>query len=96
MDRPTKNSQLMVFAIKAEAAAAQRERRHPSTKNVIAMFREQQMYPRLTEKQVVELFDVVFACVLDVTGARGTRHQDLSRRASIDQGERGGRGCSAD
>ena len=59
----------MIDAIKVEWLAAAKEKRHPATSNVLAIFRKS-MNPRLGEEQIIDLFEVVFECYLDVIGAR--------------------------
>jgi hypothetical protein len=69
MKQPSKNACAMIDAIKVEWLAAAKEKRHPNTSNVLAIFRKR-MNPRLNEKQIIELFEIVFGCYLEVTGAR--------------------------
>jgi hypothetical protein len=69
MKAPNKNACAMVDAIKAEWIAAAREERNPKTLNVLPIFRKS-MKPRLNEKQIQELFEIVFECYLEVTGVR--------------------------
>jgi hypothetical protein len=69
MKQPNKNACAMIDAIKVEWLAAAKEKRYPATSNVLAIFRKN-MKPRLGEKQILELFELVFACYLEVTGAR--------------------------
>jgi hypothetical protein len=69
MKQPNKNACAMIDAIKAEWLAAAKEKRHPATSNVLTIFRKS-MKPRLNEKQIQELFEIVFECYLEVTGAR--------------------------
>lgn len=69
MKQPSKNACAMIDAIKAEWIAAAKEKRHLATSNVLAIFRKR-MNPRLGEKQIIELFDIVFECYLEVTAAR--------------------------
>jgi hypothetical protein len=59
----------MIEAIKAEWLTAGKEKRHPATSNVLIIFRKH-MKPRLNERQILELFELVFECYLEVT--RGT------------------------
>jgi hypothetical protein len=69
MKQPSKNACAMIEAIKAEWLTAAKEKRNPSTSNALAIFRKS-MNPRLNEKQIIELFELVFECYLEVTGAR--------------------------
>jgi hypothetical protein len=69
MKAPNKNACAMINAIKAEWLAAGKDERHPTTSNAVAIFRKS-MNPRLSEKQILELFELVFAAYLDVTGAQ--------------------------
>ena len=54
----------MLAAIKAELAAAKREKRNPQTSNVLALFRTQ-MRPELSERDITQLFDLTLRNVLE-------------------------------
>jgi hypothetical protein len=66
---PSHNAIAMADAIKAEWLAAQRDNRNPCSSNVLKIFQEQ-MSPRLSRRDILELFDIVFGMYLEVTGAR--------------------------
>lgn len=69
MKKPNQNAILMVDAIKAEAEAAYKERRAPSSSNVLRIFAESSR-DRLTYEETVTLFDFVFGEYQKVTGAK--------------------------
>jgi hypothetical protein len=69
INRSTPNGIVMADAIKAEMEAANKERRACRSSNVIDAFRKNST-SKLSDDQVNELFEFVFAHVRELTGAR--------------------------
>jgi hypothetical protein len=66
MKKPSHNACAMIDAIKVEYEAAHKEKRNPSTSNVLAIFRDN-MKPWLGEEDIVKLFDFCFNAYLALT-----------------------------
>jgi hypothetical protein len=69
MNKPNANAIAMIDAIMAEERAADRQKRPPRSSNAIKLFR-QRTAAKLSEAQIGELFEIVFAEYCKVSGAR--------------------------
>jgi hypothetical protein len=69
MNEPNHNAIAMIDAIKTEWLAAQRENRNPCSTNVLKIFRAKAR-PKLSKRDTLALFDLVFSMYLEVTGHR--------------------------